>query len=176
VNANSSIPNKLFNIPIEDLKPGEPSKVYLEQYKLYLTFIDKIADRRQSANSYFLTLNTGICAALAYFFSKDAHPDIKDLYLILPVAGLILSYFWQRLVGSYRQLSSGKYEIVHAIEKHLPIAPYTAEWDVLGYGDKPTKYKPLTHVEVWVPRLFIIMYAVVLLYLSPWSKLPLQIK
>jgi hypothetical protein len=166
----------LFNTPVEDLKSHEPSMAYLEQYKLYLTFIDKIADRRQSANSYFLTLNTGICAALAYFFSKDASPEIKDLYLILPVSGLILSYFWQRLVASYRQLSTGKYEIVHAIEKHLPLAPYRAEWDVLGYGDKPTKYKPLTHVEVWVPRLFMGVYGIAFLYFVPWSKLPLQLK
>ena len=34
----------------------------LEQYKLYLEMADRISSRRQSANSFFLSLNTALVA------------------------------------------------------------------------------------------------------------------
>src|ERR1700731_2937994 len=44
--------------------------LFLEQYKLYLQMVDKIGDRRQSANSFFLSINTGLCALLGYMFMR----------------------------------------------------------------------------------------------------------
>ncbi len=161
----------LFNVPPGTLKLGEHTGLYFEQYKLYLEHLDRLADRRQSSNSFFLTLNTGLCAALAFLCSKDAAQELRPLLLIIPFAGIVLSVFWHRLVASYRQLSTGKFDIVHRMETHLPMAPYRAEWEVLGGGNDSSKYIPLTHVEVWVPRLFITMYAILLLYLVPWMKI-----
>ncbi len=168
---NSQNSKGLFNVPIDSLRPGEPSASYVEQYKLYLSYLDKLADRRQSANSFFLTLNTGLCAALAFLLSKDASSDIKHLHFVIPFAGIILSVFWSRLVASYRQLSTGKFEIVHQMEAFMPLAPYRAEWEVLGRGNNSQKYIPLTHVEVWVPRLFIGMYLVLMIFTAPWSRI-----
>ena len=34
------------------------SQHFFEQYKIYLNGIEKISDRRESANKYFVTLNT----------------------------------------------------------------------------------------------------------------------
>ncbi len=34
----------------------------LEQYKVYVGMADKISDRRQTANSYFLAVNSGLLA------------------------------------------------------------------------------------------------------------------
>lgn len=162
----------LFNVSLESLNPCKPPKALLEQYKLYLEYLDKLADRRQSANSFFLTLNTGLCTALAFLFAKEAALEIKQLYIIIPAAGILLSFFWHRLVTSYRQLSTGKFEIIHRIERYLPMALYKAEWDMLGGGMKPAKYLPLTKIEVWVPRLFIIMYiAIILFYSALWAAI-----
>jgi hypothetical protein len=33
---------------------------YFEQYKLYLNSIERISDRRDRANQYFITINSGI--------------------------------------------------------------------------------------------------------------------
>jgi hypothetical protein len=38
----------------------------IEQYKLYLEMADRISSRRQSANSFFLTLNTALVALVSY--------------------------------------------------------------------------------------------------------------
>lgn len=166
----------LFNVPLESLNPAEPLPAFLEQYKVYVGHLDKLSDRRQTANSFFLTINTGLCAVLGFIFSKNTALDIKPLYLIIPIAGVLLSFFWHRLITSYRQLSTGMFKVLHHMEQYLPLAPYKAEWTALGCGEDQSKYIPLTHVEKWVPRLFIIMYFVLLAYLVPWPELIKSIK
>ncbi|RJP64069.1 MAG: hypothetical protein C4532_19790 [Candidatus Abyssobacteria bacterium SURF_17] len=168
---NTSADDALFNVPPDILKPGEPSESYLEQYKLYLSYLDKLADRRQSSNTFFLTLNTGLCAAIAFLCSKETAEEIRRLLFVIPFAGIVVSVFWHRLVASYRQLSNEKFNIVHRMEKHLPTAPYRAEWAALGSGKDSSKYVPLTQVEIWVPRLFITMYVMLVVYLFPWMRI-----
>ena len=77
-------------------------------------------------------------------------------------AGMILSYLWYRLVLSYKQMNSGKFKVIHAIEAMLPIRPYGAEWDALGRGKNPDLYKPFTHIEVFVPWVFFCLHAIVM--------------
>lgn len=159
----------LFNISLEHPSPGEPTEAFLEQYKLYIAQIDKLGDRRQSSNSFFLTLNTGLCAAFSFLCAEGAPPMLRPLQLVIPIAGILISFFWYQLVSSYRQLSTGKFLVIHRMEEYLPMSPFAAEWRVLGSGKDRSKYVPLTHVEVWVPRLFIIMYIALTLYLIPWK-------
>jgi hypothetical protein len=54
------------------------------------------------------------------------------------------------------------------MEERLPISPYKAEWAALGKGADPRRYTPFTHLEVWIPRLFILMYVGLLLFLIRW--------
>jgi len=78
------------------------------------------------------------------------------------LAVLVLCYGWWRIVRSYRQLSSGKHAVILEPESLLPAAPHTAEWSVLGEGRDPSRYLPLTRVEHWVPRLFALLYLLLL--------------
>lgn len=149
------LPDILFRSTVADAKSDE---ILFEQYKLYVELLDRISERRQHANSFFLSINTGICAVAGYLFSKDSTPELRSLFWCLPLAGILLSYFWFRMVKSYRDLNSAKFTVVHAIEERLPIAPYRAEWFYLDEGKDPKKYTPFTHLEIWIPRLFIVMY------------------
>lgn len=161
----------LFNISQEHMSPSEPTEAFLEQYKLYLAQIDMLSNRRQYSNSFFLTLNTGLCAAFAFLSAEGTPSVLRPLHLVIPIAGILISFFWHRLVSSYRQLSTGKFVVIHRMEAYLPMAPFTAEWRVLGSGKDRSKYVPLTHVEVWVPRLFILMYLALMFYLIPWANI-----
>jgi hypothetical protein len=143
----------------------------MEQYKLYLEMLDRISERRQHANSFFLSINTGVCALIGYMFSKDAAVELKGFFWMTPLAGILLSYFWYRLIKSYRDLNSAKFEVVHLIEERLPLSPYHTEWLALGEGKDSKRYTPFTHLEIWVPRSFIIMYSVMILMMVPWSSL-----
>lgn len=67
-------------------------------------------------------------------------------------------------IRSYRQLNSGKFKVIHEIEKELPIAAYDKEWEILGRGKQPGKYLQLTRVEQWVPLVLSIPYLLLLVY------------
>jgi hypothetical protein len=161
-------PSSLVSEAYQDKLGPDNIPVLLEQYKLYLKLADKISERRQHANEFFLTVNTGLCAFFGYLFSKDVAAELRPLFWCVPVAGILLSYFWYRLVSSYRTLNSAKFSVVHEMETLLPLRPYDAEWDALGRGESK-KYVPFTHLEVWVPRCFILMYFVLIMWLLPWT-------
>jgi hypothetical protein len=128
----------------------------LEQYKLCVEMADRISARRALANGFFLTLNTAAFTTVGVFW-KD-RPHVSPLYLTIPLFLLLaLCLAWVWLVRSYRQLNSGKYAVIGALEERLPASPYwRAEWKALGEG-KAT-YWPLTHLEQWVPGVFALTY------------------
>lgn len=134
----------------------------LEQYKLCVEMADRISARRALANGFFLTLNTAVLTTIGVFlgiFWKD-RPNVPVFSLVLPLVLLLvlcLAWFW--LVRSYRQLNSGKYAVIGALEERLPASPYwRAEWTALGEGKDKAIYWPLTHLEQWVPSVFAFMY------------------
>lgn len=132
-----------------------------DQYRLVVEMADRLSARRMQANTFFLAVNTGLLTVLANLV-KDG--IISGIAGALPlIAVLVLCYGWWRIVGSYRQLSSGKHAVILEIETLLPAAPYAAEWAVLGEGRDPRRYLPLTRVETWVPRLFALLYLLLLL-------------
>src|SRR5215207_998331 len=124
----------------------------LEEYKLYVQMADKISERRQSANSFFLTVNTALIAFLGLVATPNvgsdpgvaANPPLPWV-LVVSAAGVVLCYTWFRLVRSYKDLNSGKFKVIHAIESRLPSSPYDAEWEAVGRGEDPMLYLPFTH-------------------------------
>ena len=129
----------------------------LEQYKLYVEMADRISARRSTANTFFLTLNTLIVAALSACTQKFSRFPV----VLVCIAAIVLCYVWKRLIHSYSQLNAAKYTVIGQLEKKLPSSPYwSAEWSALGEGKDPKKYRPLTAVETWVPVVFICLYLV----------------
>jgi hypothetical protein len=174
MNNNEQIQQNLFNnVDVDKKSISEP---FVEQYKLFLDSIDKVTEKRQNANSYFLTINTGVCSLVGYFLSKDVANQIKSLFWILPIAGILLSYFWHRLVKSYRQLNTAKFLILHLIEEKMPLSPSKAEWLALGEGKDKKLYTPLTDLESWIPKLFIVMYTLLVFYFVLWNPFLILLK
>lgn len=130
----------------------------LEQYKVYVEMADRISARRALANTFFLTLHAAVLTLIGVFWDKQ--PEGTPWLLLLPLVvalGLCLAWFW--LVRSYRQLNSGKFAVIAALEQRLPASPFwKAEWTALGKGLDKSMYWPLTHLEQWVPLLFGLAY------------------
>lgn len=141
---------------------GDDPKAYqaavLDQYKLYVEMADRVSQRRGLANTFFLTLNTAILTTVGVFW-KD-RPDTSKWILVLPfLVAVAQCGAWFSLVRSYRLLNAAKFRVVGALEERLPASPYwRAEWAALGEGRDPRKYWPLTHIEIWVPVLFVAIY------------------
>jgi hypothetical protein len=84
----------------------------LEQYKLYVEMADPVSIRRQTTNSYFLSINTALLAFDGYLASKDL---TANLWLI-GCAGIVLSVLWFQIIASYRDLNSAKFKVLGEIE------------------------------------------------------------
>jgi hypothetical protein len=164
--------NKYFGAkvtPIEEVRQdlwneassgnADPDRtVILEQYKIYVEMADRISARRSLTNTFFLTLNTAVFAGVGALLKEP--PKFPSWMLVFPLIALITQCAaWYFLVRSYRQLNSAKYTVVGALEERLPASPYwSAEWKALGEGKDPAVYWPLTHLEQWIPLLFIATY------------------
>jgi len=135
----------------------------LEQYKLYLGMADKISDRRQSANTFFLTVNSALVALFTV-------PGLGTTtwHMTVGLAGAVISYTWYRLIRSYSDINSGKFKVVHRVEAHLPVRLFDAEWIILGEGKDPKKYLPFSRIEMRLPWIFMAIYLVMLISKSWW--------
>lgn len=138
----------------------------LDQYKLYVEMADRISQRRNTANTYFLSVNSAILAFVGYLTSKEN----SDYMWLLAIAGCTLTLFWYFIINSYKNLNSAKWQVVQDIEKRLPISPYDAEWDAVQRGTNPKLYRPISHIESWVPWVFCVLHLIVLVTTFPWES------
>ncbi len=143
--------------------------ILLEQYKLYVEMADRISQRRQSANNYFLTINTFLLSFFAFF--SNGISSISLLIFLISLAGITLCYVWYRLIKSYQGLNSGKFKVIHEMEKLLGYAPYDIEWEKLGRGENKKLYLPFTNIEPYIPGVFGVLYIVAILRLIPWKSI-----
>lgn len=145
------------------------SQHYFDQYKIYIESIEKISDRRESANKYFFALNSGIIVSAGFIVNSSLGEGLKILaLLILAVLGIIFSGTFWFLINSYKQLNSGKLRILHKIEENLPIKMYADEWVELGQGNDMKKYLPFSHIERVVPVIFGVLYLLCLAAIGFW--------
>jgi hypothetical protein len=170
VDSNSAKTDSLFRVQEQEYGSNYPAH-YMDIYKLYVDMADKVSTRRQTANSFFLTLNTGIIAFVSYLHAGEAKICVPESYWVISLAGMALCYMWYRLIRSYKGLNSGKFKIIHQIEQRLPLAPFDAEWEVLGRGKKRSSYLPFTRVEMAVPWVFFLLHVLVCYRCFPWLLL-----
>jgi hypothetical protein len=157
--------NNLDHLQVKPEEYGpEYSKQLMEQYKLYVEMADRVSERRSSANTFFLTANTLLISIFgAIVANAPSSTALKEIWLfIFALSGIAFSVAWFYLVQSYRQLNSGKFKVIHAIEQNLPLALYKAEWKALGEGRDPKIYRPLTKIEIYAPLTFALLYALIL--------------
>ena len=130
----------------------------LEQYKLYVQSADNASERRIASNRYMLTLNAALVAAYGF---QSAFTERVILVVPIAVAGIALSLLWYSIIKSFRDLNDIKFKIIHELETHLPAAPYVYEWQLAQEGRRKS-YWPTTHIEKWMPILFLALHVMAL--------------
>lgn len=158
----------LFNKSPEQLDAGDLSTI-VSVYKMLVEMADKVSQRRQNANNFYLSVNSALVGASAYI-STLAQKTPAPLAAI-SIAGALVSILWMRNIQSYKDLNEGKFAVINEIEKVLPIAPYSAEWEYLERGTNSKRYRPFHTVEVLVPLVFLGVHMVQLARNIPWAAL-----
>lgn len=138
---------------------------YFDLYQLAVEMADRISARRGTANSFFLSVNTGLAALLGS----------TEMRWYVAVAGMVFCATWWALLKSYRELNTAKFEIILAMEERLPVRVYADEWDRLkkspsqverrrdAISSRFAQYRELGRVERIVPGVFVLIYVAELL-------------
>jgi hypothetical protein len=151
---NTEAASQILFAQSETQYSGNYPKDYLRMYRDFVASADAISVRRNTANGFFLTLNTAFLGARGYF---EVNGDV--FVLIQAVAGVLFCLVWWRMIQSYRTLNGSKFRVIQMMERGLPLAPYTAEEYVNTSG--PTLHLALSSVESLVPALFALLHLAV---------------
>jgi len=143
----------------------EYNRHVLEQYKLYIEMADRISSRRAKANTFFVSVNTLLVTAISILAELKSSLISMTYWWVSATSfvGILFCWIWLSTINSYRQLNSGKFKVINTIEQELPLAMYSAEWAYLKPKNGVGKYNQLTAVERLVPKVFVILYFVLLL-------------
>jgi hypothetical protein len=141
-----------------EAKYGDSFKDHLfEQYTHYVESAEKISERRVSASNYLLTVNAFLVTLYGILVGNVRGATYWPI--LVPAAGVLVSFTWHRIITSYRDLNTVKFEVIHELESHMPAALYAYEWQKAEKG-RGKAYHPLSHLERWVPIIFIALYVV----------------
>lgn len=151
-------------------KSFEDKQTLLEQYKMFVQTSEDLVRRKQSVNSFYVTLTSLVLGAIVSIFcaSKDLSQNIAGDNLMfyatigLSMVGLVICGSWISLLRSYSDLNSDKIKIIGAIEAYLPLKLYETEWVMMARSLGNKKYRSFTRKEIVVAGIFCAMFAVVL--------------
>lgn len=147
-----SMNDRLWKNEADDLNG---SNHFIEQYKIYVELADRISQRRAISNTFFLTFNTTLVAALSGFYKSVPQNILVAMYL----AALTIAISWMLLLRSYRNLNTAKFKVIGRLEERLPARIfYEAEWNELGRGKDYSKYIPLSLIETVIPVIYLLIY------------------
>ena len=131
----------------------------LEQYKLYVEMADRVSQRRDQSNRFYVTIVSALVALLVVLARLGAADSVwAAALLIAGLFGAALSVIWVINIKSYRRLNTAKFDVINAIESQLPTAGYSDEWERLRPKGGPPRYFQLTRVEQLVPSLTLLLF------------------
>lgn len=136
--------------------------VLFEQYKMAVASAETTSNRRADSNKFFLSINSIIVGGILFINEKVEHIDPRSV-LLVAVFGIVVCLIWLLSITDYKKLNSAKFQIIHDIEKDLPVKFYTKEWKLLNKQKHwYAKYKTLSKLELFLPITFIVLYIVAL--------------
>jgi hypothetical protein len=154
---------ELENVKGKRISESSELEYVLDQYKLYVSTAEKVSDRRNYVNTFYLTLTTSIVGVVGYVKTNNIDDD-KYLVIGLSICAILICIYWISLLENYRKLNSGKFKVIHEIEKRLPLNLFDYEWEKLGRGKDKKLYKKMSNVEKGIPIIFGALFLFVIFF------------
>jgi hypothetical protein len=120
------------------------------------------SNRRLKNNRFYIRLLLGLLAAVGVGQKLGLINPVGVLFA--GIVGFPMCVLWYFHILSYKQLNSGKYQVLKEMAEDLPYSPFDKEWKILDEGDNPNTYITHTSVEVWWPRVLGYPFAMMVLY------------
>lgn len=155
------------------LKGGgfQDKDVLLMQYKMFVQTSEDLVKRKQSVNTFYVTLNSLmlsaivsiICAAGDILQVVNNQLFIYAVSIFLSVIGVVICFSWITLLTSYSDLNASKMAIISCIEDRLALKLFDTEWALLTRRVGKRKYQSFTVKEIAVAKIFLALYVLVIL-------------
>lgn len=137
---------------------------FVEQYKLFVDSSQRISERRERANVFFMTVNAALLGTIPTLLN-GFKPSVYLWLLFIPVMGVMFCWLWYSMLKNYKQLNSAKFKIIHIMEERMPVNLFRYEWDILGAGKDKKVYTPLSKIEQYVSHIFLFFHISTMVFL-----------
>ena len=139
------------------------NEILLRQYELMVNSACQVTAWRQTTNGFYLTVNTTLLAVATYLFGSE-----QLTVQVISLIGIAIAILWRQNIEYHRKLNSSKFQVIHRIEKRLPMEIFRLEHEYF----KRENHNDATQIEKKIPVLFAIAYAIILLLpILRWMKI-----
>lgn len=133
----------------------------VELYKIMVNSSEKLIERRQKTNAFFITVIGALIAVMTFIIESRILQGSQGYTLIgFTVVALLICKSWYNLIDNYGKLNKAKFDVILKLEEKMDAQIYYAEWIALGKGVRPKKYKSFTSTEKNVPIYFGILFII----------------
>lgn len=147
----------LFNE--SQIESDTTKEILFNQYRLYVELADKVSDRRNIANSFFVTINGVLIAGILNFLTQQNTTEkVFEWTFVAAFAGSLFCWCWRRMLFYYKNLNGGKFQVIQYLEKRLSVNLFKVEWD---YLTNKKSHKSFSDSEKIVPALFVGVYTMI---------------
>jgi uncharacterized membrane protein len=129
----------------------------MEQYRIFVETEERLVTRRQGENRFFLSINALVVTVLSVLLRQGiSDQEASAGVFLLGAAGVALCWAWLKMIDSYKDLNTAKFDVIADFEAQLPVRMFGAEWDAATARE----YQPFTTVEKRVPFVFGALHAI----------------
>ncbi|MBQ1716095.1 MAG: hypothetical protein II035_07060 [Firmicutes bacterium] len=155
----------IFSASYADLPPENRSQrkgELVEQYKMFQKTSEDLVARRQSVNSFYISVNSALTGLLGVALGVFDDSVKLIVAAFMCVAGIILDISWINILEAYGTLNAAKMKVIKLLEEQLPVMLYDAEWRIMSDKLNNKKYVSFTDSEKRIPKLFFGLYVIIL--------------
>jgi hypothetical protein len=144
-----------------------------EEYKLFVEDTARFSERRQTVNNIYVAVNSIILSAIAFLVKDAGFVPVWRAFVVMSVlaAGIVICMQWYKQILKYKRLVGFRIKHLKAIEDTAEMATsykmYHQEDELYPVDDAghviSGKGLNFSDRELWLPRVFIIVYSVFLI-------------
>ena len=138
------------------------SEHLLEQYKILVTSINNLGERRAQTNRFYISVLSGFLFVISFTTTKNIFSEFQNILIAaIALLGIILCIIWRLNIQAFGVTSYRRYNVLNIIEEKLPFPTFTKITELLK---KDKKYIPMAKIELYVPFVLMIPYLLLLIY------------
>lgn len=135
----------------------------LEQYTMFQKTSEDLVARRQTVNSFYISVNSALAALVGVVVGLVDYPAKIYVVIFMCLVGVILDISWVRILDAYGTLNAAKMKVIRLLEEQLPVILYDTEWRVMSDKLNNKRYVSFTNSEKRIPYIFAALYILILI-------------